>query len=424
MSTTVLDNNLKKSLTLLDLVFFGLGNVTGAGVFVLITKTILYSGKYVLPLFILVTIVSCIMGLVYLEIFHRYKSPICEYLVVKETLGHHYSHMLIYVIYFFVVFSALTIIISLSKYIGTIPYFYFLNNYFSQVSISIGLIILMSFINYCGIETSKLVGNTIALGLLLFLLGIIFSSIKYFSIEKIIQGPVVPFNSIVLSAIIGFFLFNGFDAIVKISTEVIDEENVFYGLIITLLVSSVIYILIIISCLCVMGFKNTVHCESPLTKMYELLYNPQVGFLAYIAGLIIMFNTAFLSALTATRFMYSCANENHIIFSEFWKTLNSNKVPSNAIIVTALIAIVFSLFNNEVILAIFTNFSLFIILISLCTSLIILRWNERNNSEKQKSSNYIWGNVNNIPILVVIQISILSVLFYKILINRFYFNYM
>ena len=424
MSTTVLDNNLKKSLTLLDLVFFGLGNVTGAGVFVLITKTILYSGKYVLPLFILVTIVSCIMGLVYLEIFHRYKSPICEYLVVKETLGHHYSHMLIYVIYFFVVFSALTIIISLSKYIGTIPYFYFLNNYFSQVSISIGLIILMSFINYCGIETSKLVGNTIALGLLLFLLGIIFSSIKYFSIEKIIQGPVVPFNSIVLSAIIGFFLFNGFDAIVKISTEVIDEENVFYGLIITLLVSSVIYILIIISCLCVMGFKNTVHCESPLTKMYELLYNPQVGFLAYIAGVIIMFNTAFLSALTATRFMYSCANENLIIFSEFWKTLNSNKVPSNAIIVSALIAIVFSLFNNEVILAIFTNFSLFIILISLCTSLIILRWNERNNSEKQKSSNYIWGNVNNIPILVVIQILILSFLFYKILINRFYFNYM
>lgn len=424
MSTTVLDNNLKKSLTLLDLVFFGLGNVTGAGVFVLITKTILYSGKYVLPLFILITIVSCIMGLVYLEIFHRYKSPICEYLVVKETLGHHYSHMLIYVIYFFVVFSALTIIISLSKYIGTIPYFYFLNNYFSQVSISIGLIILMSFINYCGIETSKLVGNTIALGLLLFLLGIIFSSIKYFSIEKIIQGPVVPFNSIVLSAIIGFFLFNGFDAIVKISTEVIDEENVFYGLIITLLISSVIYILIIISCLCVMGFKNTVHCESPLTKMYEVLYNPQVGFLAYIAGIIIMFNTAFLSALTATRFMYSCANENHIIFSEFWKTLNSNKVPSNAIIVTALIAIVFSLFNNEVILAIFTNFSLFIILISLCSSLIIIRWNERNDSEKQKSSNYIWGNVNNIPILVVIQISILSFLFYKILINRFYFNYM
>lgn len=424
MTSGLFDNKLKKSLSLLDLVFFGLGNVTGAGIFVLITKTLLYSGKYVLPLFVLVTLISCIMGLVYLEIFNRYKSPICEYLIVKETLGHTYSHALIYIIYFFVVFSALTIVIALSKYIGTIPYFYFLNNYFSQVSMSISLILLMSFINYCGIETSKLVGNTIALGLLLFLCGIILSSFKYFSLKKIIQGPAVPFDSIVLSAIIGFFLFNGFDAIVKISTEVIDDKNVFYGLIITLLISSIIYILIIISCLCVMGFKNTVNSESPLTKMYELLYNPRVGFFAYIVGIIIMFNTAFLSALTATRFMYSCANENHIMFSEFWKKLNSNKVPSNAIIVSALIAILFSLFNNEVILAIFTNFSLFIILISLCTSLLIVRWNERTNIEKQKASNYIWGNINNIPLLVVIQIIVLVFLFYKILINRFYFNYM
>ena len=34
MSSALFDNKLKKSLTLLDLVFFGLGNVTGAGIFV------------------------------------------------------------------------------------------------------------------------------------------------------------------------------------------------------------------------------------------------------------------------------------------------------------------------------------------------------------------------------------------------------
>jgi APA family basic amino acid/polyamine antiporter len=423
MSNALTDNNLTKSLSLLDLIFFGLGNVTGAGVFVLITKTVLYSGKYVLPIFVLVTIITIIMGFIYLEIFNRYKSPICEYLAIKDTLGDNFSQLMIYIIYLFVVFSALTIIISLSKYIGTIPYFYFLNNYFSQVSLSIALILLMSFINYCGIETSKFVANTIAIGLLIFLCGIIFSSINYFSIKKIVQGPVVPFNSIVLSAIIGFFLFNGFDAIVKISDEVVDENNVAYGLIITLLISSIIYILIIISCLCVMGFKNTVNSESPLTKMYELLYNPQIGFLAYICGLIIMFNTAFLSALTATRFMFSCANENYITFPDFWKQLNSNKVPSNAIIVTALIAIVFSLFNNEVILAIFTNFSLFIILITQCISLLIIRWNERTNIDKQLASNYILGNINNIPLLVVLELFILLYLFYKILVNNFYLNY-
>ena len=143
MSNSLTDNNLIKSLSLLDLIFFGLGNVTGAGVFVLITKTVLYSGKYVLPIFVLVTIITIIMGFIYLEIFNRYKSSICEYLAIKHTLGDNFSQLMIYVIYLFVVFSALTIIISLSKYIGTIPYFYFLNNYFSQVSLSIALILLM-----------------------------------------------------------------------------------------------------------------------------------------------------------------------------------------------------------------------------------------------------------------------------------------
>ena len=74
-------------------------------------------------------------------------------------------------------------------------------------------------------------------------------------------------------------------------------------------------------------------------------------------------------------------------------------------------------------MAIFTNFSLFIILISLCSALLIIRWNERNNREKQQVSNYILGNINNIPILVVMQIIILVYLFYKILINKFYINY-
>ena len=62
MSNSLTDNNLIKSLSLLDLIFFGLGNVTGAGVFVLITKTVLYSGKYVLPIFVLVTIITIIMN--------------------------------------------------------------------------------------------------------------------------------------------------------------------------------------------------------------------------------------------------------------------------------------------------------------------------------------------------------------------------
>jgi amino acid transporter len=414
------EGGLKKSLTLLDLIFFGLGNVTGAGIFVILTKTLLYGGKFTLPIFIAVTLISIIMGFCYLEIYTRYKSPITEYLAIKDTFGDGYGQVLIYTIYLFTVFSCITILIALSKYICTIPLFSFLNKYYYQVGLSTGLILLMSYINYCGIETSKFVGNTIAVALLIFLLGIIFSSLKFFDLKKIQSGPNVKWDSIVLSAIIAFFLFNGYDSIVKISGEVINENDTETGLFATIGLTSVIYIFIIISCICFLGFNKTVNTFSPLTKIYELLYNPTVGFIAYIFGFIIMFNTAFLSALTASRFMYGCGKEKHIAYSDFWDKLNENKAPINSIIITMIISILFSLLNNEVIMSVFTNFSLFIILISICVCVLAIRWNERNDIEKQKKNNYIMGNINNIPVVVIIEIIVLLYLFYSILKNRFY----
>ena len=412
---------LKKSLTLMDLIFFGLANVTGAGIFVILTKTMLYGGKYILPIFTLVTLISIIMGLCYLEIYARYKSSITEYLAIKDAFGETYGKIIIYIIYFFTVFSCITIYISLSKYIGTLPTFAFTNNYFSQVSISIAMIILMSFINYSGIETSKMIGNTIAVILLLFLVGLILSGLKYWDLSKITTGPNVSLHSAIMSTVLAFFLFNGYDSIVKISGEVIDENNTATGLYATLGLTAILYILIIITCLSVFGFNKTVHTYSPLTELYKYLYNPTVGYIAYLVGFVVMFNTGFLSALTASRFIYGCGKEKQVPYPEFWTKLNSNNAPTNAILVTMIISILFALTNNEVILSVLTNFALFVILISICISLLIIRWRERNDVSKQKN-NYIPGNINNIPVVLVFELGALMFLFYNVIYNKFYIS--
>lgn len=414
-------NELKKSLTLLDLIFFGVSNVTGAGIFVILTKTILYGGKYTLPIFTLVTLISVIMGLCYLEIYARYKSSITEYLAIKDSLGETFGKWIVYIIYFFTVFSCITIYISLSKYIGTLPFFAFTNCYSMQVLISISMILFMSYINYCGIETSKMVGNTIAVILLIFLLGLILSGLKYWKLSKINSGPNVNLHSIIMSTVLAFFLFNGYDSIVKISGEVIDEKNTSIGLYATLGLTAILYVLIIITCLCVFGFQKTSHTFSPLTELYKYLYNPMVGYIAYFVGFVVMFNTGFLSALTASRFIYGCGKEKQIPYSEFWSKLNENKAPTNAILVTMLISILFALTNNEVILSVLSNFSLFVILISICVSLLIIRWKERLDVKKQQN-NYIPGNINNIPVVVIVELGALIFLFSNVLYNGFYIS--
>jgi len=53
-------------------------------------------------------------------------------------------------------------------------------------------------------------------------------------------------------------------------------------------------------------------------------------------------------------------------------------------------------------------------------SILILRWKERNNSEAQQAHNFIKGNINNLPIIVILNAGVLVYIFYVMLKNKFW----
>jgi amino acid transporter len=246
------------TLNLFDLTLLGLGNVIGAGIFVILGKTVLFGGRDILPIFMLVALISILMGFCYLEIYARYQSSIMEYLSVKDIFGEFMGQFIIYLLYFFTVFSGITITISLTKYITNSGYFHLPKiSKFFQVLISIFLISMMCLIAYAGIETSKLFANIIGITLLILLSGIILLSFSSFNYGKIVNGPSKPVHSLILSTVVAFFLFNGYDAIVKMSSDAINPSDISTAMGLTLGITSIIYILIIISCLSVIGYKTT-----------------------------------------------------------------------------------------------------------------------------------------------------------------------
>ena len=56
------------SLSLTDLILFGLGNVVGAGIFIIISKSIFYGGNKSLYALLTVAAISIVMGFCYIEI--------------------------------------------------------------------------------------------------------------------------------------------------------------------------------------------------------------------------------------------------------------------------------------------------------------------------------------------------------------------
>ena len=415
------DDKKKGTLTLFDLILMGLANIVGAGIFVILGKSIKYGGNKSLFALLVVAIISLIMGFCYIEIYSRFKSSITEYLAIQSTMGEFTGQIILYLIYFFAIFSGVTIVISISKYITSLDYFSSLKNSgLFQTCFSIFLLCVMSFINYMGIETSKVVANTISVLMLIILTTIIALSAKFIDISKLSKAPDVPWESFVLSSVLSLFLFNGYDFLVKISDESADPENNKTALVASISITTLIYILIIISSLCVLNYKTSRTTYNIITKLYETLTNKNISFIVYIIGAFIMFNTAFLSVLSATKFMQALGRDNKISFSDFWKQTNVHNSPSNAIYASLFICILLAILNNEVLMAIFSNTSCVLILLLLSLSLLMLRWKERNDSTAQSTHNYIYGNINNIPIVVILNMCVLLYILYIMIKNKFW----
>lgn len=266
----------------------------------------------------------------------------------------------------------------------------------------------MSFINYQGIETSKMVANTISVAMLVILGTLIALSAKFVSFDKALSGPSVPWDSFVLSAVLSLFLFNGYDFLVKISDESVDPDNNKTALVASITITTLIYFAIIICGICVLNYKTASTTFNIITKMYEVLTNNTIASIVFIIGAFIMFNTAFLSVMSATKFMQGLGNDKKIAFAEFWAKTNDHGSPTNAIYISLAITVLLAILNDEVLLAVFANTSCILILGMLSIALLLLRWKERNDQKAQNTHNYIHGNIYNIPIPVILNLAVLA----------------
>lgn len=409
------------SLTLIDLILMGLANIVGAGIFVILGKSIKYGGNKSLWALLVVATISLIMGFCYIEIYSRYKSSITEYLAVQATLGENMGQIILYLIYFFAIFSGVTIVISISKYLSSSPLLSSFNfSSFQQKSFSVFMLFLMSAINYMGIETSKVIASAISIGMIVILSTIIGLSAKSVSYEQTFAAPDVPWDSFVLSSVLSLFLFNGYDFLVKISDESADPENNKIALIASISITTMIYVAIIISGLSVLHYKTASTTFNIITKLYEVLTNKMIANAVFIAGAIIMFNTAFLSVMSATKFMQGLGRDKKISFPEFWAETNAHGSPVNAIYASLAITVLFAILNNEVLMAIFTNTSCICILSLISIALLMIRFGERNDIKAQEAHNYIPGNINNIPIIVILNLLVLAYIMFIMIKNKFW----
>jgi APA family basic amino acid/polyamine antiporter len=485
---------LLKSLTLSNLTFIGLGDIFSAGIFVLITQCIQYSGENIYWVFLFITTLIMISGLSYCEISDIYPDNTAEQQAIRDGIHPIAGRISNFLIYFYGIATTSTILVSIAKYLETNyhenknrltnsmfsgifrKYDKLEKNGYLNPIITTILLVVMTVWNLSGIQVSKKIIQSIIV-ILISLLSILF--VGGFSKNPLtIPKNTFPSKSsnFILASVLFIFLYDGYDSIIKMKEEAINQKDVPYAILLSIIISSCLYFICIYLGRKWMSFTEITKSITYIPSLFSKIFGNSYYSLILLIGLIIMLNSSFISYLATTRYLYGVAHDhydlehhnnklknigenkdnreiqetletnhlgllsptkssetnhlgllsptkssetnNHLTWKQWismWiQELNRNNVPWKTILFTSFVIFLLNMKKNEVYLALFTDLSMILILLMINLSVIFLRYkNTDSNSNSIDSTNFkVPLNIGKFPILPAIAVITFTYILY------------
>jgi len=363
---------LKRDISLIMLVFYGLGNILGAGIYVLIGKISGIADIYTPFSFIVAAIVVLFTALTYAELSSRFPYSAGEALYAKKAFNSRYLSIIIgFMIALSGILSSATILHGFYGYLST-----FIN--ISKTLSSIILIILLCFIAILGIAKSvkfAAILTCIEIFGLLFILFIGFENINFNEVSMVKFIPdfkISIWYTISIGAFLAFYAFIGFEDMVNIAEEVKEPTKTMpKAIIIALIVSTLLYILVAIVSILAINPSDLSKSTAPLADVYTKLTNKEPILLSFI-GMFAVINGALIQIIMVSRLFYGMG-ENNWLPKIFSKVNEKTRTPIFSTIVASFLVLIFTLWLPIITLASLTSFFIFIIFTLMNLALIKIK---------------------------------------------------
>lgn len=363
---------LKRNITLPMLVFYGLGNIFGAGIYVLIGKMAGIAGVYIPLSFLLACIVVLFTALSYAELSARY--PLSAGVAVYINAGFN-SPVLSTVV-------GLTIALSASLSAATILHGFhgYLSTFIQSpeiVTILI-LVVLLSAIAIWGISQSVMITALLTLIETFGLCMVIYAGVDHVSLDSETLRTFIPpmdislLNSIVLGAFLAFYAFLGFEDMVNIAEEVKDPTQTMpKAIITTLIIATLFYMIIAVVTISVVPVDELAHSSAPLAKVYETATHSKATILSIIA-LFAVINGALIQIIMVSRILYGMSRQSWL--PNFLSSVHpKTSTPINATIFTGLLVFILATAFPLLTLAQSSSFLIFIVFTLVNISLLLIK---------------------------------------------------
>lgn len=298
---------LQRSISLPQILLYGLGNILGAGIYVLVGEVVGAAGVFAPLAFLLAALVAAFSAFSYAEMAARY--PFSAGVAVYVAEGLRRQKLALLVGFLMAGAGMLSAAAIAQGFAGYLQFFLPL----PQALMIVGLVGLLGLLAAWGIDVSVSFAAALtvieALGLVL----IIYVGLPGLAElpEMLAQAPALAdshiVGGIVFAAFLAFFAFTGFEDMVNVAEEVRrPERNLPLGILGALVAASVLYALVGLVAVTAMPPAQLAGEEAPLAAIYTRATGGEPWLIGLIS-LLAMVNGALIQIIMVSRLLYGMA---------------------------------------------------------------------------------------------------------------------
>ncbi len=286
-----------------QVVTYGVGNIIGAGIYVLVGDAAGLAGGLLWLAFLAGAVIALFSGLSYAELSSMYPKAASEYIYVGRAYGNRLlSFMTEWIMLITELVAAAAVSLGFAGYFSTIFHV-------PELPVAFALLAILTVVAVGGVSGSFRLNtllSIIAIGGLLIVIGAgldRFGTVSYSYSSNGLSG-------VLGAAVLVFFAFIGFDNMSNISEETKQpEKTVPRGLLIAVVITTVAYGLVGLAVVSLVPWQELSTSAAPLAYAVSVDLGPTAYGLLSIIALLTTLNTVLVLLIVSSRIIYGMGRE-------------------------------------------------------------------------------------------------------------------
>ncbi len=378
MNADTTTKELARRLSLPLLVFYGVGTILGAGIYVLIGKVAAAAGSFAPAAFMMSALIVSFSAYSYAKLSSRFPFSAGESVYVREAFG---SERLASAVGWAIILTGVVSAATISRgFAGYLDLFVSLPH---NVSITL-VVFTLTFIACRGVLEAVGVAVLITLielvGIAL-VLGIGARSSTEDALQTFVPGlEWQAWRGIFIGAFLAFYAYIGFEDMVNMAEEVKSPQtNMPWGIGLALTVTTLLYILVAVVAVSALPLEVLSQSEAPFAAIIEANSDIPVWVIGLIS-LVAISNGALVQIIMGARVLFGMARRKlaHDLFSHLHPRL---RTPVPATLVVGAAVLIFALWLPIVSLAKLTSTIMLLVFALVNAALLAVEWQTRSSGK-------------------------------------------